>query len=76
MDQNKRETTIYKNKIGGRPQFMIPHYIKGDSLFYASEPGYLPYLVDTTLMNKNEINKMGTITETDNPVIIIYKMRN
>lgn len=76
MDRSKNISTIYKNEIGSRPQFMIPHYMKGDSLFYASEPGYLSYLVDTTLMSKKEIRKMDTITETDNPIVIIYKMRD
>lgn len=69
------QSHIYKNKIGGEHQFMIPHYVHNDSLLYASEPGYLPYIVDTTLMRKTDIDKMKKVKETDNPIIVIYKMK-
>lgn len=66
---------VFKNESGARPQLMQPHHIQGNKLFYASEPGYLPYLVDTTLMSKTDIAKMEQISEMDNPIIIIYTMK-
>lgn len=66
---------VFKNEIGGRFQFLIPHLVQGDEVFYASEPGYLPYLVDEKLMSAVDIEKIKNIGDTDNPVIVAYKLK-
>lgn len=66
---------VFRNEIGKYPQFMPAQHVQGNKVFYASEPGYISYLVDTTLMNKTDINKMKHISEMDNPVIIIYTIK-
>lgn len=75
--KNKKTGTevIFKNEVKSKPQFLVAQYAQKDKLFYASEPGYIPYLVDTTLMNKEDIEKMKRIKETDNPIVIIYTMK-
>ena len=66
---------VFKNEIGGRSQFLIPHLVQGDEVFYACEPGYLPYLVDEKLMSVVDVEKMKNVRETDNPVIVAYKLK-
>lgn len=66
---------VMRNEIGGKPQLMEPDYICGDKIYYASEPGYLPYLIDTTLMSPAEIAKMKEVQEDDNPILIVYRMK-
>lgn len=75
--KNKKNGTdvIFRNETGKYPQFMPAQHVQGNKVFYASEPGYISYLIDTTLMNKTDINKMKHISEMDNPVIIIYTMK-
>lgn len=75
--QNKKtnKTIVFKNIIGKKPQLMQPDFVTNDMLYYGSEPGYLPYLIDTSLMNSREIAKINKIKDDDNPVIIIYKIK-
>lgn len=75
-DKTTNVTKVYKNRIKAHSQIMIPHYVSGDSLFYASEPDYLPYLIDTTLMRKSDITRLNNVNETDNPIVIIYKLKH
>lgn len=76
MNKVNGKNAILKNEVGSYSQFMIPHYVQEDKFYYASEPGYLPYLVDSTLMNRAEIDKMKHVGEMDNPIIVIYKLKN
>ena len=75
-DKTTNATKVYKNRTKAHSQMMIPHYVSGDSLFYASEPDYLPYLIDTTLMRKCDIARLDSVNETDNPIVIIYKLKH
>lgn len=71
----KDETILLKNKIRSHGQLMQPHHVGDGKLFYASEPAYLPYVVDTALMSREDINRMERMDEMDNPVIIVYRMK-
>lgn len=75
MNRNTGENVVLKNEIGAKPQLMKPDYVCGDKLYYASESGFLPYLVDKKLMSPAEWAKMERVEETDNPVLIVYKMK-
>lgn len=75
MNRNTGKNVVLKNEIRAKPQLMKPDYVCGDKLYYASEPGYLPYLVDKELMSPAEWAKMERVEETDNPVLIVYKMK-
>lgn len=75
LNRTTGNSVLFKNEIGSKHQFLIPTLVQDNCFFYVSEPGYLPYLVDTTLMNKTQIDKMNHIEEMDNPIIIIYKMK-
>ena len=75
-DKTTNAAKVYKNSTKAHSQMMIPHYVSGDSLFYASEPDYLPYLIDTTLMRKRDIAQLDSVNETDNPIVIIYKLKH
>ena len=54
---------------------MIPHYVNKGKLYYACEPAYLSYVVDTTLMSREDIGKMNRVDEMDNPIIVVYNLR-
>lgn len=76
MNKLNGKNLILKNVIGSHHQFMLPHSIYEDKFLYASEVGYLPYLIDKRLMSNAEIEKIEDVEDMDNPVIIIYKMKN
>lgn len=69
------ETLLFKNEPFARPQLMIPHQVQEGKIYYASEPTYLPYVVDTTLMSREDIDRMKHIDEMDNPIIVVYNLR-
>lgn len=75
-DKATNATKVYRNRVKARQQMMVPHYVCGDSLLHASEPFYLPYLIDTTLMRKPDIARLDSVDEMDNPIIIIYKLKH
>lgn len=75
MNRTTGKSFTFKNEIGSHHQFLMPTLVQDNCFFYVSEPGYLPYMVDTTLMNHVEIDKMNHVEEMDNPIIIIYKMK-
>lgn len=75
MNRTTGKSFTFKNEIGSHHQFLIPTLVQDNCFFYVCEPGYLPYMVDTTLMNRVEIDKMNHVEEMDNPIVIIYKMK-
>lgn len=75
LNRHTGENLVLQNEIGGKPQLMKPDYVRGNQLYYASAPEYLPYVVDTSLMNAEEAAKMEGVKEDDNPVLVIYKMK-
>lgn len=75
-DKATNVTKVYRNRVKARQQMMVPHYVCGDSLLHASEPFFLPYLIDTTLMRKPDIARLDSVDEMDNPIIIIYKLKH
>ena len=70
------KTFLFRNEPQKTGQLMVPHHVSGDKLYYASEPMFLPYLVDTTLMSREDVVKMEKVDEMDNPIIVIYRMRS
>lgn len=76
MNKANGKNLILKNEKGSHHQFMIPHSVCEGKFLYASEPGYLPYLIDKRLMSDTEIEKIKDVGDMDNPIIIIYKMKN
>ena len=68
-------TLLFTNEPYARSQLMIPHYVNKSKLYYASEPAYLSYVVDTTLMSREDIGKMNRVDEMDNPIIVVYNLR-
>lgn len=68
-------TLLFTNEPYARSQLMIPHYVNKGKLYYASEPAYLSYVVDTTLMSREDIGKMNRVDEMDNPIIVVYNLR-
>lgn len=71
----KGKSILLRNEIRTYGQLMQPHYVRDGKLFYASEPAYLPYVVDTALMSREDITRMERVDETDNPVIVVYRMK-
>lgn len=69
------EMFVLKNEFNKKRQLLIPSFVQGNTLYYVSEPDYLPYVIDTTLMNRNDMDKMKLIQETDNPIIVAYKVK-
>lgn len=69
------ETVLMRNKIREKGQLMQPHHVGDGKLYYASEPAYLPYVVDTTLMSREDIARMELVDEMDNPVIVVYRIK-
>ena len=69
------ETVLMRNKIRAKGQLMQPHHVGDGKLYYASEPAYLPYVVDTALMSREDVIRMGRVDEMDNPVIVVYRMK-
>ena len=66
---------VFKNEKGSYAQLMVPDAVQDDRLYYASEPAYLPYVIDTTLMRKADVARVASVGATDNPVIVIYQLK-
>lgn len=75
--QNRRMgiNQVYYNEISTQEQFMPANFYKNGVFYYVSEPLYLQFLVDKSLMSLEDINKIELIREDDNPVIICYKLK-
>lgn len=69
-------TVVMRNVAESIGQLVEPDLIIEDKLYYLCEPAYLSYFIDKSLMNENDINLMNIIDEFDNPVIIVYKLKN
>lgn len=66
---------VYYNEVSTQEQFMPANFYKNGVFYYVSEPLYLQYLVDKSLMSPEDVNKLKLIREDDNPVIICYKLK-
>lgn len=71
-DQN--QTSIYYNEPLSL-QLPIPDLVQDSCFYYVCEPLYLPYYVDSCLMSKEDIAKMKSVKDDDNPIIIQYKLK-
>lgn len=69
------QTFLFRNESYSRHQLMIPHHVDEGKVYYAAEPAYLPFVVDTTLMSREDIDRMNRVSEMDNPIIVVYCLR-
>lgn len=74
-NKKNRITYVMKNKSHAKPQLMIPNMVDQEHLYYLCEPGYLSYVIDTTLMSDEDVKRMESTDEFDNPILIIYKLK-
>lgn len=75
-NKQTNETKVYYNEPNSKQQFPMPTLIQDKALYYVCEPLYLPYYIDQKLMSNNNIDKLKSIEETDNPIIIKYKLKS
>lgn len=66
---------IYYNEAKSFHQLMIPNLYLNDMLYYICEPRALDYVLDFKLMSSEDINKIQSIREDDNPVVVCYKLK-
>lgn len=66
---------VYCNIPMAKKQFLPANSYCDGVFYYACEPQALEYVIDECLMSSDELRKMETILEDDNPIIVCYKLK-
>ncbi len=74
-DEDNGFSRIYYNEADSRGQLMIPNLYLDDILYYICEPRALGYVLDFNLMSPEDVEKVKSVQEDDNPVIVCYKLK-
>lgn len=66
---------VYYNVPMSKQQFIPANFYMNNTFYYVCEVQYLDYVIDRSLMSTNELSKMKSIREDDNPIIVCYKLK-
>lgn len=75
-DEDNGFSRTYYNETNSFQQLMIPNLFIDDILYYICEPRALDYVLDFNLMSSEDVKKVKSVREDDNPVIVCYKLSN
>ena len=75
QDQRRGFSQVYYNIPMAKQQFLPANLYMNKTFYYVCEPQYLHYVIDESLMSSNEMKKMASILEDDNPIIVCYKLK-
>lgn len=75
FDERTRVKNVYYNVFGEEGQLPKPLLYENDIFYAICEPMELSYFLDDTLLSTEEIEKMKSIRDDDNPIIVCYKLK-
>lgn len=76
IDKTTKETLICFNETNSMGQLPPANLIKDNELTYVCEPGYLRYVISEELLDNTSKNIILNMSESDNPVIIKYTLKD
>lgn len=74
-NENTAVASIYYNIWGEKGQLCMPRLYKDGMIYASCEAADISYFIDETLLSIEEKQKMESLREDDNPVIICYKLK-
>lgn len=75
-NKSTRKITIKENLSGSKEQLLPPDAIDNQHLYYLCQPSNLNYVISWNLLTNHSKNILKNINNSDNPVIIKYKMKD
>ncbi|MDR0988998.1 MAG: hypothetical protein LBM06_06015 [Prevotellaceae bacterium] len=76
-DKKLNKTTVFANPDPWKSWSFKSSVLMQDGCFYfVADPGYLSHLLDERLMSQADLEKVRSLKEDDNPVIVVYRMKN
>lgn len=75
QDEARGLNQVYYNIPMTKRQFLPAHFYQNRTFYYVCEPQYLDDVVDKSLMSSEELDKMDSVLEDDNPIIVCYKLK-